>query len=364
MEHAEALRRLSLDVKQKKEYATNEAATKQFLIDPFFSAMGYNPNEPTHVTPEFRADLYGARAVDYALLKDGQPIILVEFKPAKVALAREHTKQLHAYFSSKLEVRFGIVTNGLEYRFYADLDRPNVMDDDPFLTLNMLQPDDTALETVGYFTRERFDTRKTHAAARKSKARPIVESVVKAELNPLSEDLIDFFIAKIKHRNLKQRPREELAALVKDAWGQLIGTDDVEHSPAQSKPAIEPKPAPPKKPSASTVKKPKAVKPVAAPTGTIAVPVFKVYKGQKLEATLLLDADEVKKSNVRFGGAEYRPSPSTLVAMNTVNPSIENQAHGWRFWRLSDPLDKSDRIADDLRKDDALLQRVLRKYGS
>ena len=44
--------------------------------------MGYNVFDPTEVVPEFTTD-YGTKKgekVDYAIIQDGKPIILIEYK--------------------------------------------------------------------------------------------------------------------------------------------------------------------------------------------------------------------------------------------------------------------------------------------
>lgn len=74
--------------------------------------------------------------MDYAILKDGEPVILVECKSITENLDR-HDSQLFRYFGTTT-AKFAILTNGQYYRFYTDLDNPNKMDEDPFLTINIL----------------------------------------------------------------------------------------------------------------------------------------------------------------------------------------------------------------------------------
>ena len=136
----EKLRKLSEEVKRKSEAAHgNEANTREYLIKPFLAALGYDTAEPNDVAAEFTADFVKhSERVDYALKKDGKPIILIEFKAASVVLSRKDTAQLQRYINSKLDVRFGMLTNGIEYQFYTDLDKTNVMDDQPFLIVDLL----------------------------------------------------------------------------------------------------------------------------------------------------------------------------------------------------------------------------------
>ncbi len=63
-------------------------------------------------------------------------MILVECKSITENLDR-HDSQLFRYFGTTT-AKFAILTNGQYYRFYTDLDNPNKMDEDPFLTINIL----------------------------------------------------------------------------------------------------------------------------------------------------------------------------------------------------------------------------------
>ena len=72
------------------------------------------------------------KKVDYAIMKGGlTPVILIECKSISENLER-HDSQLFRYFGLQQIAKFAILTNGLIYRFFTDLDNPNKMDSDPF----------------------------------------------------------------------------------------------------------------------------------------------------------------------------------------------------------------------------------------
>lgn len=116
-----------------------EEATKTAVIMPFFAMLGYDVFNPQEFVPEFTADvgIKKGEKVDYAIVKDGTPVILIECKSITENLER-HDSQLFRYFGTS-EAKFAILTNGLQYRFYTDLDNANKMDEDPFLTINILE---------------------------------------------------------------------------------------------------------------------------------------------------------------------------------------------------------------------------------
>ena len=154
---AENVRELAASVPQRKRYVRTEEATKNAFVMPFISALGYDIHDPLEVIPEFTADA-GVRQqekVDYAIMKDGRPSILVECKSAGVSLGREHLSQLLRYYAVT-DARFGILTNGVVYQFYTDLVKRNVMDEEPFLVVNMLELSDDMVVEVCRFAKSEF----------------------------------------------------------------------------------------------------------------------------------------------------------------------------------------------------------------
>jgi len=107
-----------------------EEATKNALVMPLLNILGYNVSDPTEVVPEFTTD-YGTKKgekVDYAIFREGKPVILIECKSIDVDLDTVHASQLFRYFTVS-EAKIGILTNGIVYRFFTDIDAPNKMDE-------------------------------------------------------------------------------------------------------------------------------------------------------------------------------------------------------------------------------------------
>ncbi len=119
-----------------KNKCNNEEATKMFLILPFLSILGYDYTNPLEVNPEYSADFKDKQKarVDYVILTQNTPIIAIECKSCDVDLS-VHSGQLRNYFTPS-KVKMGILTNGIIWKFFADSEKVNVMDDKPFLTIN------------------------------------------------------------------------------------------------------------------------------------------------------------------------------------------------------------------------------------
>lgn len=155
----EELQKLSVQVLERKKHITNEEMTKQSLIVPFFQVLGFDVFNPLEVRPEYDADFGKKKGekVDYAIFKDDKPIFFVEAKSVTENLSN-HDAQLSRYFNSVPEVRFGILTNGVEYRFFTDLDSNNIMDDNPFLIIDITNLSNPEIESLSRFKKDTFNT--------------------------------------------------------------------------------------------------------------------------------------------------------------------------------------------------------------
>ena len=82
MEFTEKINQLKERSASLKDSLQTEEATKNALIMPFLNALGYDVFNPLEVVPEYIADsrLKKDEKVDYAIMKDGTPIILLECK--------------------------------------------------------------------------------------------------------------------------------------------------------------------------------------------------------------------------------------------------------------------------------------------
>lgn len=158
MDFIDQLRVLSTRINNTKSLIQTEEATKNSMIMPFIQILGYNVFDPLEVTPELVSDVGTKKGekVDYAILKDGQPIMLFECKKAGGDLSINHAGQLFRYFHVTA-ARFGVLTNGLIYRFFTDLEQPNKMDEKPFFEFNILDFKDRDVDELKKFAKSAFD---------------------------------------------------------------------------------------------------------------------------------------------------------------------------------------------------------------
>ncbi len=141
------------------QHIQNEEMTKQALIIPFLQVLGYDVFNPLEVMPEYIADFGKKKGekVDYAIFKDSMPIIFIEAKPVNDDL-KNHSAQLARYFNATPDVRFAVLTNGVQYKFFTDLNKNNVMDEDSFIRIDITKLKDNEVEILSRFRKNEFTT--------------------------------------------------------------------------------------------------------------------------------------------------------------------------------------------------------------
>lgn len=223
MDLIDRLRELSAQSPRQRAHITTEEATKTALVMPFINALGYNVFDPTEVVPELTADVGTKKGekVDYAIMRDGKPILLFEVKCCGVDLNSVHASQLFRYFSVT-DARFGILTDGLTYRFYSDLDAPNKMDEKPFLIFDLLDFDEAAVEELKKFTKSAFNVEDILSTANELKYRREIKNLIALEFNAPSDEFVRFFTRKVYSLRLTQQVIEEFTEITRQAFRQFV----------------------------------------------------------------------------------------------------------------------------------------------
>lgn len=199
MEFSEKIEQLKERVLNLKDNLQTEEATKTALIMPFLNTLGYDVFNPLEVVPEFVADsrLKKDEKVDYAIMKDGKPIILIECKKVendKLDI-KKHAGQLFKYFTAS-KAKFIILTNGIVYKFFSDIEETNILDKDPYFTFNLLEYKENQLETLSEFCKENFDLEKAYSNAGDLKYIKQFEEVIENEYRTPSDDFVRYLISK------------------------------------------------------------------------------------------------------------------------------------------------------------------------
>lgn len=194
---SDQIKNLAKRVQKLQDSIQTEEATKTSVIMPFFQSLGYDIFNPEEFVPEFTADvgIKKGEKVDYAILQNGNPIILIEAKSIQEKLEK-HDSQLFRYFGTTT-AKFAILTNGIIYRFYTDLDEQNKMDAAPFFELNIFDIRDHQISELQKFEKSNFDVEHIINTASELKYTNEIKRFLKEQWDNPSDEFIRFILTDI-----------------------------------------------------------------------------------------------------------------------------------------------------------------------
>ena len=202
-----------------------EEATKNSLIMPFISALGYDVFDIAQVVPEYTADVGTKKGekVDYALLHEEKPVIFIECKKSGETLDRNHASQLTRYFNLTPSVRVGVLTNGTEYRFYTDLEEPNCMDEQPFQQIDLFELKEDQVADLEPLTRQSFDLDTVLESAVELKYMSGIRTAMKQQFEHPEEKFVRFFFNKSSpDQRFTSQNKELFTRLVRRVLTQIV----------------------------------------------------------------------------------------------------------------------------------------------
>lgn len=222
MDFKDQIKLLGDRVIKLKDQIQTEEATKNAFIMPFIQALGYDVFNPMEVVPEYISDigLKKGEKIDYAIMKDGHPCILIECKHVNQNLNLHYGQLLRYFHVSK--AKFGILTNGLNYRFYTDLVEPNKMDEKPFLEFNINEIKDNQVEELKKFHKAYFDAENISNTAAELKYTNELKQLIQQELANPTPEFVKFFARQVYPSTVTQKILDQFTNLTKKSIQQHI----------------------------------------------------------------------------------------------------------------------------------------------
>lgn len=223
MDFIDQLKQFSVRIQKVKDKITTEEATKTAMILPFFQMLGYDVFNPLEFIPEYTADIgiKKGEKVDYAIMDDnGNPLILIEAKWCGDALDK-HASQLFRYFSTT-SAKFGILTNGIIYQFYTDLDEQNKMDEKPFLEFNLDDIRESLVNELKKFQKSNFDIETIFTTASELKYSGQIKQLLSKQLATPSDTFITCMIDDIYEGRKTQGVIDKFRDIVKKSFSQFV----------------------------------------------------------------------------------------------------------------------------------------------
>lgn len=218
MDFKDCIKQLSDRTGEMKNQIATEEATKHALVMPFIQILGYDVFNPSEVVPEMDCDIARKKGdkIDYAIMKDGDPIILFECKHWQEDLDL-HCCQLQKYYVAS-KAKFGVLTNGITYRFYTDLVKPNLMDETPFLEINLENIKDQQIEELKKFHKSYFDIDNIFNSASELKYMAELKAIIKQEFASPSAELVRLLAKRIYDGTITQKVVDQFTDLVRRSF--------------------------------------------------------------------------------------------------------------------------------------------------
>ncbi|MBF0515616.1 MAG: hypothetical protein HQK97_00670 [Nitrospirae bacterium] len=163
------IKALSGEIRQRYDFVKNKESTKVALILPFINSLGYNVFDPSEVVPDYTAtvDHSDSIKIDYALLRGGKPEIIIECKHWGMNLDIETNSIAEAFVQTQAKI--AVLTNGINYRFFMNIDKEGKLDKAPFFEFNILEVPDSAIETLDKFVKQNYNIDAITATAKELK---------------------------------------------------------------------------------------------------------------------------------------------------------------------------------------------------
>ncbi|MDZ3830728.1 MAG: type I restriction enzyme HsdR N-terminal domain-containing protein [Sphingopyxis sp.] len=210
-------------IREHREVLLTEEAAKNALVMPFIQALGYNVFNPSEVVPEFTCDVGTKKGekVDYAICNDGKVSILIECKPVNAELNLNHASQLFRYFSTR-EARIAILTNGVEFKFFSDIDTPNKMDEKPFFTFQLDAVKKADVRTLSNFVKGEFDIEKIVAEASNLKMQTLVAAELDKQFADPSDEFVKLIASRVHDGKVTAAIKERFKALIVNSINSIV----------------------------------------------------------------------------------------------------------------------------------------------
>lgn len=222
MDFSDKIKQFSKRIETIKDSLNTEEATKTALIMPLFQMLEYDVFNPLEFVPEFTADVGTKKGekVDYAIMQDGKAVILVEAKGVNDKLTN-HDAQLFRYFTAT-EAKFAVLTNGIIYKFFTDLEEKNKMDDTPFLEIDLLNLDDLRINELKKFAKPSFDVDTIFNNASELKYTKLIKDYLNKEMQAPSDEFVRFIISSFYQGVKTQNVIDRFRPVVKKSLNQFV----------------------------------------------------------------------------------------------------------------------------------------------
>jgi predicted type IV restriction endonuclease len=238
MDFSLKIRELAARLDIDKDHVFSEEATKLSMVNPLLQILGYDIANPKEIIPEYTAgfNIIKSEKVDYAIAFNGEPKILIESKNVNSFLQHKDAIQLYKYFgATKASINIAILTNGIQYQFFSDLDNIHKMDDKPFFIVDIIPSiKDFEIEWLRRFHKLQFDSEKILLEAREFRCVGELKNYFQDQLNKPVDAFVKFIIKQVP--SFGSIPKNKFSFIVQNALKQFVDETIIEPTTPPLKP--------------------------------------------------------------------------------------------------------------------------------
>lgn len=220
------IEKLAEKIQSEKELVKSEADTESVFVEPFLEILGYKVSDARTLKRQYPAD-FGKKGndtkVDYAILSGDKPLVIIEAKHHSAKLDN-CVGQLKLYFAACIKTcHFGILTNGIEYYFFSNIESEKEMDEKPFFTINLEQSvNEKNIKLLKMFVKSEV---KPSEIKKKIKENYIIEQIenkISKEIKEPSDEFVRLFKEISGKQNLQGKTKKDFIQSIKQAFENVI----------------------------------------------------------------------------------------------------------------------------------------------
>lgn len=204
------------DFSRLDERCTNEAQTRFVLIEPILEVLGYSRIDDMATEINAGWGKKNDRADIGLIIKGKVPEIIIECKKFGKKLTDKEASQLNNYFINTKNSKFGILTNGLEWRFYApnETTKETKLFEVPFITLDFSEIDEDFYETLSKIHKNNIDLKELHEDAQEFYFLQGFSDALSAELSDPSDELIKAIFNRMEGKRITDQIKIKIKNLI------------------------------------------------------------------------------------------------------------------------------------------------------
>jgi len=210
------------DFSRLEEKCGNEAQTRISLIEPLLEILGYSRHDDMLTEINAGWGKKNEKADLGLIIKGKKPEIIIECKKLGKKLTDKEGSQLNSYFSNTEGSKIGILTNGLEWRFYAEFDEKNKLHMNPFLVIDFTEIDDDKIEDFAQFHKNNIDIKQILEDAQDAFFLEGFNGALTDELLNPSDDFIKALFARMPGKRINDSIKAKLRELINSNTIQQI----------------------------------------------------------------------------------------------------------------------------------------------